>query len=140
MRRDTQADTPSSEKKIRKRQPKAAAKLNEILHAQRSLVRRTTLAVLVLRLAPIIVPVVLRFALDAILPAETPCHYNFIRPHRALKFGSEMRTPAMQAGFARRRLSFREVFLSEMPRAPSRMIVTPSESPACVGFVWSRAA
>jgi IS1 family transposase len=25
-------------------------------------------------------------------------HYNFMRPHRALKFGSETRTPAMQAG------------------------------------------
>ena len=26
------------------------------------------------------------------------CHYNFVRPHRALKFGREVRTPAMQAG------------------------------------------
>ena len=25
------------------------------------------------------------------------CHYNFVRPHRALKFGRETRTPAMQA-------------------------------------------
>ena len=25
------------------------------------------------------------------------CHYNFIRPHRALRFGRETRTPAMQA-------------------------------------------
>ena len=24
------------------------------------------------------------------------CHYNFIRPHRALRFGHETRTPAMQ--------------------------------------------
>jgi transposase-like protein/IS1 family transposase len=29
------------------------------------------------------------------------CYYNFIRPHRALKFGPEIRTPAMQAGLAR---------------------------------------
>ena len=26
------------------------------------------------------------------------CYYNFVRPHRALKFGAEVRTPAMQAG------------------------------------------
>jgi len=38
------------------------------------------------------------------------CHYNFLRPHRALKFGPETRTPAMQAGLAKRRLSFRDVF------------------------------
>jgi len=38
------------------------------------------------------------------------CHYNFVRPHRALKFGSEMRTPAMQAGLASRRLDFRAIF------------------------------
>jgi IS1 family transposase len=40
------------------------------------------------------------------------CHYNFLRPHRGLKFGREMRTPAMQAGLASRRLTFREVFTS----------------------------
>jgi len=38
------------------------------------------------------------------------CYYNFIRPHRALRFGGEVRTPAMQAGLASRRLSFREIF------------------------------
>ncbi len=38
------------------------------------------------------------------------CHYNFLRPHRALKFGREVRTPAMQAGLTRRRLTFREIF------------------------------
>jgi hypothetical protein len=40
------------------------------------------------------------------------CYYNFIRPHRALKFGSEIRTPAMQAGLVSKRLSFREVFVA----------------------------
>ena len=40
------------------------------------------------------------------------CHYNFIRPHRALKFGREVRTPAMQAGIAARRLTFSEIFSS----------------------------
>jgi transposase-like protein/IS1 family transposase len=40
------------------------------------------------------------------------CYYNFVRPHRALKFGREVRTPAMQAGLTRRRLTFREIFCS----------------------------
>jgi IS1 family transposase len=39
------------------------------------------------------------------------CYYNFIRPHRSLRFGSEVRTPAMEAGLVRRKLSFRDVFL-----------------------------
>jgi transposase-like protein/IS1 family transposase len=40
------------------------------------------------------------------------CYYNFIRPHRALKFGPEIRTQAMQAGLLSKRLSFREVFVA----------------------------
>ena len=44
------------------------------------------------------------------------CHYNFIRPHRALKFGREVRTPAMQAGLVSKRLSFREVFVAKAGR------------------------
>ena len=39
------------------------------------------------------------------------CHYNFVRPHRALKFGREIRTPAMQAGLTTRRLTLREIFV-----------------------------
>ena len=39
-------------------------------------------------------------------------HYNFLRPHSALKFGKTIRTPAMQAGLAKKRLSFRDVFTS----------------------------
>jgi transposase-like protein/IS1 family transposase len=42
------------------------------------------------------------------------CYYNFIRPHRALKFGRELRTPAMQAGLTNRVLRLREVFSSKM--------------------------
>ena len=38
------------------------------------------------------------------------CYYNFIRPHSALKFGSEIRTPAKQAGLVSRNLSFRDIF------------------------------
>ena len=40
------------------------------------------------------------------------CYYNFLRPHRALKFGREVRTPAMQAGLTRQRLTFRDIFTS----------------------------
>jgi IS1 family transposase len=40
------------------------------------------------------------------------CYYNFVRPHRALKFGGEVRTPAIQAGLTTRRLTFREIFSS----------------------------
>ena len=39
------------------------------------------------------------------------CHYNFVRPHGALKFGRETRTPAMQAGLATWRFTLREVFV-----------------------------
>jgi len=42
------------------------------------------------------------------------CHYNFLRPHRALKFGRLTKTPAMQAGLVSGRLSFREVFLRRL--------------------------
>jgi len=38
------------------------------------------------------------------------CHYNFVRPHRALKFGRETRTPAMQAGLVSRRLTLSDIF------------------------------
>ena len=64
------------------------------------------------------------------------CHYNFVRLHSALKFGRETRTPAMQAGLATRRLTFREVFVCLPPSllvsigaitcaVPSRLPTTP---------------
>jgi IS1 family transposase len=37
----------------------------------------------------------------------TRCWYNFIRPHRALRFGKAMRTPAMQAGLVSRARRYR---------------------------------
>jgi hypothetical protein len=40
------------------------------------------------------------------------CYYDFVRPHRALKFGQDMRTPAMQAGLTGKRLTLRQVFCS----------------------------
>ena len=38
--------------------------------------------------------------------------YNFVRPHRALKFGWELRTPAVQAGLTGKRLTLRKIFCS----------------------------
>ncbi len=40
------------------------------------------------------------------------CYYNFVRPHGGLKFGSELRTPAMQAGLVDKQLTFRGVFMA----------------------------
>ncbi len=69
------------------------------------------------------------------------CYYNFIRPHGGLKFGREMRTPAMQAGLVARRLSFRDVFtavaaffslLGLLIRARCRrQALIPCSVPAC---------
>ena len=42
------------------------------------------------------------------------CHYNFVRPHRALKFGRKVRTPARQAGLTSRALTLREIFSSRL--------------------------
>lgn len=52
------------------------------------------------------------------------CHYNFCRPHGALRFGSEVRTPAMQAGLATRKLSLRDIFTA--PISPVRFLVVRS--------------
>ena len=38
------------------------------------------------------------------------CHYNFIRRHTSLRFGRELRTPAVVGGLRDRVYSFREVF------------------------------
>ena len=38
------------------------------------------------------------------------CYYNFIRPHSSLRFGGEVRTPAMQAGLTKGKLRFRDIF------------------------------
>jgi len=40
------------------------------------------------------------------------CHYNFLRPHMALRFGKVTRTPAMQAGLTTKRLRFRDIFMA----------------------------
>ena len=40
------------------------------------------------------------------------CYYNFIRPHRALKFGRRTRTPAMQAGVVSVPMNWSDIFTS----------------------------
>jgi IS1 family transposase len=63
------------------------------------------------------------------------CHYNFVRPHRALKFGHEVRTPAMQAGLTRRRLTLREIFSSRMVfLASGNVLFTLFDSPPSVSL------
>ena len=46
------------------------------------------------------------------------CYYDFVRLHGGLKFGREVRTPAMQAGLTERKLSFRDVFTATARSAP----------------------
>ena len=43
------------------------------------------------------------------------CYYNFIRPHRALKFGRETRTPAMQAGLVSAPMLWGDIFTAPAP-------------------------
>jgi hypothetical protein len=40
------------------------------------------------------------------------CYYNFVRPHRTLRFGAEVRTPGVQAGLTMRRITLRDIFSS----------------------------
>jgi IS1 family transposase len=49
--------------------------------------------------------------------------YNFLRPHGALRFGTQVRTPAQQAGLVTRRLSFRDLFMALRYGARPRWIV-----------------
>jgi transposase-like protein/IS1 family transposase len=51
------------------------------------------------------------------------CHYNFVRPHRALKFGREVRTPARQAGLTKRALTLREIFSSRELFLASKKVI-----------------
>ena len=44
------------------------------------------------------------------------CYYNFIRPHRALKFGRETRTPAMQAGLVSAPMNWSDIFRAPVLR------------------------
>src|SRR6266704_3450648 len=72
------------------------------------------------------------------------CHYNFVRPHSALKFGRELRTPAIQAGLVTRRLTFREIFSSTVLLLALRNVTFAFfDSPVSVSvddsvFLWRR--
>lgn len=66
--------------------------------------------------------------------ALVQCHYNFVRRHRGLKFGSVCKTPAMQAGLTQQPLSFRDIFavpgvsraLATVVRIPCRVVMPES--------------
>ena len=54
------------------------------------------------------------------------CHDNFVRPHRALRFGRETRTPAMQAGLVSTRLALSDIFTAR--RVTLRVLVAVVEA------------
>ena len=64
------------------------------------------------------------------------CHYNFVRPHRALRFGRETRTPAMQAGLVSTRLAMSDIFAAR--RVTLRVLVALVETGAaeCPTLSW----
>ena len=66
------------------------------------------------------------------------CHYNFIRPHRALKFGEETRTPAMQAGVVSTRLDWSDIFTA--PGLSLRILVAVVRIPVTVQLMDTGAA
>ena len=61
------------------------------------------------------------------------CHYNFIRPHRALKFGRETRTPAMQTGLVSTRLNWSDIFTA--PGLSLRILVAVVRIPVTVQLI-----
>ena len=58
------------------------------------------------------------------------CYYNFIRPHRALKFGRETRTPAMQAGLVSAPMHWSDIFTA--PAALYAFLVAVVRVPVAV--------
>ena len=58
------------------------------------------------------------------------CYYNFIRPHRALKFGRETRTPAMQAGLVNAPMNWSDIFTA--PAALYAFLVAVVRVPVAV--------
>jgi IS1 family transposase len=61
------------------------------------------------------------------------CVYNFTRPHRAVRFGKVIRTPAMQAGLAIQRYSIKDIFLSvgSLPRKLASVRRITLRYPSC---------
>ena len=86
---------------------------------------------------------------SAYLRRRSPCHVdllrcydNFIRPHRALKFGRETRTPAMQAGLVNAPMNWSDIFTAPASlRIPCGRTRFPLPSSSCppsraVTFSW----
>ena len=66
------------------------------------------------------------------------CYYNFIRPHRALKFGRETRTPAMQGGLVNAPMNWSDIFTA--PAALYAFLVTVVRVPVAVQLMETRPA
>ena len=73
------------------------------------------------------------------------CYYNFIRPHRALKFGRETRTPAMQAGLVSAPMNWSDIFTAPTPlyvcfvavlRIPVAVQLMETSAAALPTFSW----
>ncbi len=73
------------------------------------------------------------------------CYYNFIRPHRALKFGRETRTPAVQAGLVSAPMNWSDIFtapaalyafLVAVVRVPVAVQLMQTSSAALSTFSW----
>ena len=73
------------------------------------------------------------------------CYYNFIRPHRALKFGRETRTPAMQAGLVSAPMNWSNIFTAPAPlsvffvavvRIPVTVQLMKTSAAALPTFSW----
>ena len=59
------------------------------------------------------------------------CYYNFVRPHRALKFGRETRTLAMRAGLVSKLFIWRDIFTARdlSPRLVAHVRVSVTVEP-----------
>ena len=66
------------------------------------------------------------------------CYYNFIRPHRALKFGRETRTPAMQAGLVSAPMNWGDIFTA--PAALHIFFVAVVRIPVTIQLMETSAA
>ena len=73
------------------------------------------------------------------------CSYNVIRPHRALKFGRETRTPAMQAGLVNAPMNWSAIFTAPaalyafhvaVVRVPGAVQLMHTSPAALSSFSW----
>ena len=62
------------------------------------------------------------------------CDYNFVRPHCALKFGRETRTPATQAGVVSTRMNWNDIFTAP-GSSPRHLRVSVVRIPVTVQFM-----